>query len=57
MRVWVDLTDSACTMHRDAIALGAPVFTTFERRPAKAGLHVRRGPGELVRLLLAASEP
>jgi hypothetical protein len=44
-------------MHRDAIALGAPVFTTFERRPAKAGLHVRRGPGELVRLLLAASEP
>jgi uncharacterized protein len=73
------------TINREAVALGAPVFTTFEawlggvderplregrlrrladpgqigveRRPANGGLRVRRDPRELVRLLLAASEP
>jgi hypothetical protein len=38
------------------------LFTTFgqievELRPANGGLRVRRDPREVVRLLLAASEP
>jgi uncharacterized protein len=73
------------TMNREAVALGTPVFTTFEgrlgavdeallregrlrklddpgqievrRRNSNGGLRVRRDPRELVRLLLAASEP
>jgi hypothetical protein len=72
-------------MNREAVALGTPVFTTFEgrlgavdeallregrlrklddpeqiqleRRPANAGLRVRRDPRELVTMLLAAREP
>jgi uncharacterized protein len=83
---YADLVISAGgTMNREAVALGTPVFTTFEgrlgavdegllregrlrrladpgqieveRRPANGGLRVRRDPRELVRLLLAASEP
>jgi uncharacterized protein len=83
---YADLVISAGgTMNREAVALGAPVFTTFEgrlgavdegllregrlrrlddpgqieveRRPPNGGLRVRRDPRELVRLLLAASEP
>jgi uncharacterized protein len=83
---YADLVISAGgTMNREAVALGAPVFTTFEgrlgavdegllregrlrrlddpgqievtRRPPTGGLRVRRDPRELVRLLLAASEP
>jgi uncharacterized protein len=73
------------TMNREAVALGTPVFTTFEgrlgavdeqllrqgrllrlddpgqikvqRRGTDGALRVRRDPRELVRLLLAASEP
>jgi predicted glycosyltransferase len=72
-------------MNREAVALGTPVFTTFEgrlgavdeallregrllklddpgqievrRREANDGLRIRRDPRELVRLLLAASQP
>jgi predicted glycosyltransferase len=83
---YADLVISAGgTMNREAVALGTPVFTTFEgrlgavderllregrlrkledpgqieveRRRANGGLRVRRDPLELVRLLLAASEP
>jgi predicted glycosyltransferase len=83
---YADLVISAGgTMNREAVALGTPVFTTFEgklgavdeallregrlrrledpgqieiaRRPANGGLRVRRDPRELVRMLLAASEP
>jgi uncharacterized protein len=83
---YADLVVSAGgTMNREAVALGTPVFTTFEgrlgavdeallregrlrklddpgqieveRRQANGGLRVRRDPRELVRLLLAASEP
>ena len=83
---YADLVISAGgTMNREAVALGTPVFTTFEgrlgavdeallregrlrklddpgqiqveRRQANSGLRVRRDPRELVRLLLAASEP
>ena len=83
---YADLVVSAGgTMNREAVALGTPVFTTFEgrlgavdeallregrlrklddpgqieveRRHANGGLRVRRDPRELVRLLLAASEP
>jgi predicted glycosyltransferase len=83
---YADLVISAGgTMNREAVALGTPVFTTFEgrlgavdeallragrlrklddpgqievkRRHANGGLRVRRDPRELVRLLLAASEP
>jgi uncharacterized protein len=83
---YADLVISAGgTMNREAVALGTPVFTTFEGRPgavdeallregrlrrlddpgqigverrhANGGLRVRRDPRELVRLLLAASEP
>jgi predicted glycosyltransferase len=83
---YADLVISAGgTMNREAVALGTPVFTTFEgrlgavdeallregrlrklddpgqievrRRNANGALRVRRDPGELVRLLLAASEP
>jgi uncharacterized protein len=83
---YADLVISAGgTMNREAVALGTPVFTTFEgrlgavdeallregrllklddpgqievkRRRANGGLRVRRDPRELVRLLLAASEP
>jgi len=82
---YADLVISAGgTMNREAVALGTPVFTTFEgklgavdeallregrlrrledpdqieigRRPANAGLRVRRDPRELVKMLLAASE-
>jgi uncharacterized protein len=83
---YADLVISAGgTMNREAVALGTPVFTTFEgrlgavdeallgegrlrrlddpgqvevrRREANGGLRVRRDPRELVKLLLAASEP
>jgi uncharacterized protein len=83
---YADLVISAGgTMNREAVALGTPVFTTFEgrlgavdeallregrlrkledpgqieigRRPANAGLRVRRDPSELVKMLLAAREP
>jgi uncharacterized protein len=83
---YADLVISAGgTMNREAVALGTPVFTTFEgrlgavdeallregrlrrlddpgqievrRRHANGELRVRRDPRELVRLLLAASEP
>jgi uncharacterized protein len=83
---YADLVISAGgTMNREAVALGTPVFTTFEgrlgavdeallregrlrrlddpgqievrRRKANGGLRVRRDPRELVKLLLAASEP
>jgi predicted glycosyltransferase len=83
---YADLVISAGgTMNREAVALGTPVFTTFEgrlgavdemllragrlrklddpgqievkRRHANDGLRVRRDPRELVRLLLAASQP
>jgi predicted glycosyltransferase len=83
---YADLVISAGgTMNREAVALGTPVFTTFEgrlgavdeallregrlrklddpgqieveRRSANGRLRVRRDPRELVRLLLAASEP
>jgi uncharacterized protein len=83
---YADLVISAGgTMNREAVALGTPVFTTFEgrlgavdemllragrlrklddpgqievkRRHANGGLRVRRDPRELVRLLLAASQP
>jgi predicted glycosyltransferase len=83
---YADLVVSAGgTMNREAVALGTPVFTTFEgrlgavdeallregrlrklddpgqieveRRQANGELRVRRDPRELVRLLLAASEP
>ena len=83
---YADLVISAGgTMNREAVALGTPVFTTFEgrlgavdeallregrlrklddpgqieveRRQANSGLRVRRDPRELVRILLAASEP
>jgi hypothetical protein len=83
---YADLVISAGgTMNREAVALGTPVFTTFEgrlgavdeallregrlrklddpeqiqleRRPANAGLRVRRDPRELVTMLLAAREP
>jgi predicted glycosyltransferase len=82
---YADLVVSAGgTMNREAVALGTPVFTTFEgklgavdesllregrlrrledpsqieirKRPANAGLRVRRDPRELVKMLLAASE-
>ena len=73
------------TMNREAVALGTPVYTTFEgrlgavderllsegrlrklvdpgeisleRRRAHGGLRVRRDPGELVTLLLSATDP
>ena len=73
------------TMNREAVALGTPVYTTFEgrlgavdeallregrlrklddpreikveRRPAHAGLRIRRDPRRLVTLLLEASQP
>jgi uncharacterized protein len=83
---YADLVISAGgTMNREAVALGTPVFTTFEgrlgavdegllregrllklddpgqikieRRQASGGLRVRRDPRELVKLLLAASDP
>jgi uncharacterized protein len=83
---YADLVISAGgTMNREAVALGTPVFTTFEgrlgavdeallregrlrklddpghievrRREANGGLRVRRDPRELVKLLLAASQP
>jgi predicted glycosyltransferase len=83
---YADLVISAGgTMNREAVALGTPVFTTFEgrlgavdeallregrlrklddpgqievkRRHANGELRVRRDPRELVRLLLAATEP
>jgi predicted glycosyltransferase len=83
---YADLVISAGgTMNREAVALGTPVFTTFEgrlgavdeallregrlrrlddpgqievrRRHANGELRVRRDPRELVRLLLAASQP
>jgi uncharacterized protein len=83
---YADLVISAGgTMNREAVALGTPVFTTFEgklgavdeallaegrlrkledpgqiqieRRPANAGLRVRRDPRELVTMLLAARQP
>ncbi|MEA2364124.1 MAG: uncharacterized protein QOD71_3269 [Thermoleophilaceae bacterium] len=83
---YADLVISAGgTMNREAVALGTPVFTTFEgrlgavdeallregrlrklddpgqieirRRPANGGLRTRRDPRELVKMLLAASEP
>jgi predicted glycosyltransferase len=83
---YADLVISAGgTMNREAVALGTPVFTTFEgrlgavdeallregrlrkledpgqieigRRPANGGLRVRRDPRELVKMLLAASQP
>jgi predicted glycosyltransferase len=83
---YADLVISAGgTMNREAVALGTPVFTTFEgrlgavdeallregrlrklddpgqiqitRRPANAGLRVRRDPSELVTMLLAARQP
>jgi uncharacterized protein len=83
---YADLVISAGgTMNREAVALGTPVFTTFEgrlgavdeallrdgrlrkledpgqieiaRRPANAGLRVRRDPKELVTMLLAARQP
>jgi predicted glycosyltransferase len=82
---YADLVISAGgTMNREAVALGTPVFTTFEgrlgavdeallregrlrkledpdqieisRRPANAGLRVRRDPRQLVTMLLAARE-
>jgi predicted glycosyltransferase len=83
---YADLVISAGgTMNREAVALGTPVFTTFEgklgavdeallaegrlrklespdqiqltRRPANAGLRVRRDPRQLVTMLLAARQP
>jgi uncharacterized protein len=83
---YADLVISAGgTMNREAVALGTPVFTTFEgrlgavdegllregrlrklddpgqievrRRESNGGLRVRRDPRELVKLLLAASNP
>jgi uncharacterized protein len=83
---YADLVISAGgTMNREAVALGTPVFTTFEgrlgavdegllregrmrklddpseieigRRSANGGLRIRRDPRELVKMLLAASEP
>jgi predicted glycosyltransferase len=83
---YADLVISAGgTMNREAVALGTPVFTTFEgklgavdeallregrlrklddpgqiqieRKPANAGLRVRRDPRELVTMLLAARQP
>jgi uncharacterized protein len=83
---YADLVISAGgTMNREAVALGTPVFTTFEgklgavdeallregrlrklddpgqiqieRKPASAGLRVRRDPRELVTMLLAARQP
>jgi uncharacterized protein len=83
---YADLMISAGgTMNREAVALGTPVFTTFEgrlgavdeallqegrmrkledpgqiqisRRPANAGLRVRRDPRQLVTMLLAARQP
>jgi uncharacterized protein len=83
---YTDLVISAGgTMNREAVALGTPVFTTFEgrlgavdeallregrlhklddpgqievkRRHANGVVRVRRDPRELVKLLLAASEP
>jgi predicted glycosyltransferase len=80
---YADLMISAGgTMNREAVALGTPVFTTFEgrlgavdeallregrlrkledpgqieiaRRPANAGLRIRRDPRQLVTMLLAA---
>ena len=83
---YADLVISAGgTMNREAVALGTPVFTTFEgklgavdeallregrlrklddpgeiqieRKPATAGLRVRRDPRELVTMLLAARQP
>jgi predicted glycosyltransferase len=83
---YADLVVSAGgTMNREAVALGTPVFTTFEgrlgavdeallregrlrklddpgqievrRRDSNGGLRVRRDPRELVKLLLAASQP
>jgi predicted glycosyltransferase len=82
---YADLVISAGgTMNREAVALGTPVFTTFEgrlgavdeallregrlrklndpgqiqitRRPANAGLRVRRDPRQLVTMLLAARQ-
>jgi uncharacterized protein len=82
---YADLMISAGgTMNREAVALGTPVFTTFEgrlgavdeallaegrlrklddpgqiqitRRPANAGLRVRRDPRQLVTMLLAARQ-
>jgi predicted glycosyltransferase len=82
---FADLVISAGgTMNREAVALGTPVFTTFEgrlgavdeallregrlrrlrdpaevtveRRPANGSVRVRRDPGELVKLLLSATE-
>jgi hypothetical protein len=82
---YADLVISAGgTMNREAVALGTPVFTTFEgrlgavdeallregrmrkledpgqieiaRRPANAGLRIRRDPRQLVTMLLAARE-
>jgi predicted glycosyltransferase len=83
---YADLVISAGgTMNREAVALGTPVFTTFEgrlgavdeallregrlrklddpgqievsRRHANGRLRIRRDPRELVKLLLAASQP
>ena len=83
---YADLVISAGgTMNRESVALGTPVFTTFEgrlgavdeallrdgwlrklddpgqiqieRKPANAGLRVRRDPRELVTMLLAARQP
>jgi uncharacterized protein len=83
---YADLVVSAGgTMNREAVALGTPVFTTFEGRlgavdeallregrlrklddpgqidvklrHANGELRIRRDPRELVRLLLAASQP
>jgi predicted glycosyltransferase len=86
LMAYADLVISAGgTMNREAVALGTPVFTTFEgklgavdeallregrlrklddpgqiqieRKPASAGLRVRRDPRELVTMLLAARQP
>jgi uncharacterized protein len=54
---FADLVVSAGgTMNREAVALGTPVYTTFERRTEHGGLRVRRDPRELVTLLLSASQ-
>ncbi|HEX2232672.1 MAG TPA: DUF354 domain-containing protein [Thermoleophilaceae bacterium] len=82
---FADLVISAGgTMNREAVALGTPVYTTFEgrlgavdeallregrlrrlddpaearieRKPAGEGLRVRRDAGELVKLLMSATE-
>jgi predicted glycosyltransferase len=54
---FADLVVSAGgTMNREAVALGTPVCTTFERRTEHGGLRVRRDPRELVTLLLSASQ-